>query len=262
MTWMTRSRGRRRTRTHWSTWSWKAWRASRGAWSIRWPIRCSRLRPVLWFANLFLLPAPFPRSVPRCRAQGQADAGAGAPALITHPDSWRPGLRSSASLCQTAESAGWFWTVLNPSVCDTSSTLTSPTICFLLWLGTLLFLRNLPAQRLVASFMSRRRDAAQRGLRPPGSPANRPTLDWWDSKGQRACPTTSSPSCSSVAIWEEKSRHKTRSGSVKPAGNIKDPRKTSRKTPTSASPRFMSPRFRDRLEHRFSEVAPEQVVRS
>lgn len=33
------------------------------------------------------------------------------------------------------------------------------------------------------------------------SPAKRPTLDWRDSKGQRACPTTSSPSCSSVDIW-------------------------------------------------------------
>lgn len=36
---------------------------------------------------------------------------------------------------------------------------------------------------------------------PTYSPAKRPTLDWRDSKGHRACPTTSSPSCSSVDIW-------------------------------------------------------------
>lgn len=40
------------------------------------------------------------------------------------------------------------------------------------------------------------------------SPANRPTLDWRDSKGQRAWPTTSSPSCSRDDIWPEGDREK------------------------------------------------------
>lgn len=33
------------------------------------------------------------------------------------------------------------------------------------------------------------------------SPANSPTLDWPDSKGQRAWPTSSSPTCSIDIIW-------------------------------------------------------------
>lgn len=70
-------------------------------------------------------------------------------------------------------------------------------------------------------YKSRRSRQTQLGYKKcsgrPRSPANRPTLDWRDSNGQRACPTTSSPSCSSVAIWEKKILHKYKQGTIKPA---------------------------------------------
>ncbi len=83
-------------------------------------------------------------------------------------------------------------------------------ISVLLWslLSHCDFLRFVKCQwntsEIIGDFVSSSPD----GWCSANSPANRPTLDWRDSKGQRAWPITSSPSCSREDIWPDRGEKK------------------------------------------------------